>query len=82
MAWDTRQDLAACFARKQVALGFPSLALRLAEARQWVVHVAPSWRLRRDQVKDGWVDAMDCVRPSYPYFVVFCVLGARGIVVF
>jgi hypothetical protein len=25
-AWDTRQDLAACFAWKQVWLGFPSLA--------------------------------------------------------
>jgi hypothetical protein len=25
-AWDTRQDLAACFACKQVWLGFPSLA--------------------------------------------------------
>jgi hypothetical protein len=26
LAWDTRQDLAACFAWKQVWLGFPSLA--------------------------------------------------------
>jgi hypothetical protein len=40
--WDMRRDLAACFVWKQVALGFPSLASRLAEARRWVVHVAPS----------------------------------------
>jgi hypothetical protein len=33
MAWDTRRDLAACFVWKQVRLGFPSLASRLAEAR-------------------------------------------------
>jgi hypothetical protein len=32
MEWDTRRDLAACFLRKQVRLGFPSLALRLVEA--------------------------------------------------
>jgi hypothetical protein len=33
MAWDTRRDLVACFAWKQVGLGFPSLASRLEEAR-------------------------------------------------
>jgi hypothetical protein len=32
MAQDTRQDLAACFTRKQAVLGFPSLILRLEEA--------------------------------------------------
>jgi hypothetical protein len=47
-----------------------------------VVHVAPSQRLRRDQVEDGWVDATGCVRPCCPYFVVFYVLGYRDIVVF
>jgi hypothetical protein len=45
-------------------------------------HVAPSWRLCRDQVEDGWVDAMGCVGPCYPYFSVFYVLGPKGIVVF
>jgi hypothetical protein len=80
-AWDTRRDVAACFAWKQVCLGFPSLAQRLAEARRQVVHVAPSRRLRRRQVEDGWVDAMGCVRPCYPTFTVFNVLGPRGIVV-
>jgi hypothetical protein len=56
-AWDTRQDLAACFVWKQVGLGFPSLASRLSEARRRVVHVAPSRRLRRSQIEDEWVDA-------------------------
>jgi hypothetical protein len=31
---DTCRDLAACFTRKQVRLGFPSLASRLVEARR------------------------------------------------
>jgi hypothetical protein len=82
MPWDTRRHLTACFAWKQVALGFPSLASRLADARRRVVHVAPLQRLRRDQVEDGWVDVMNCVRPCYAYFTVFYVLGPRGIIVF
>jgi hypothetical protein len=32
MAWGTHQGLAACFAWKQVGLGFLSLASRLVEA--------------------------------------------------
>jgi hypothetical protein len=47
-----------------------------------VVHVVPSRRLRRDQVKDRRVDATGCVRPVYPYFAIFCVLDHRGILVF
>jgi hypothetical protein len=66
----------------QVALGSPSLALRLTEVRRRVVHVASSRRLRRDQVEDGRVDAMGYVRPCYPYFIVFYVLDPSGIVVF
>jgi hypothetical protein len=81
MAWDTRRDLVACFMWKQVWLGFPSLASILAEARRRVVHVAPSWRLHRIQVEDGQVDAMGCVRPCYPCFAVFILLGPSGIVV-
>jgi hypothetical protein len=77
-----RQGLVACFASKQVALGFSSLALRLAEARRRVMHVAPSRRLHRDQVEDRLVDATGCVGPCYPYFIVFYVLGYRDIVVF
>jgi hypothetical protein len=78
---DTHRDLAACFTWKQVWLGFSSLVRRLTEARRRVVHVAPSRRLRQRQVEDGRVDAMGYIRPCYPTFVVFNVLGLRGIVV-
>jgi hypothetical protein len=80
-ARDTHRDLAACLAWKQVWLGFHSLALRLAEVRRWVVHVAPSWRLRQRQAEDGWVDVMGCVGPCYPCFAIFFLLGPRGILV-
>jgi hypothetical protein len=82
MAGDTCQDLAACFAWKQVGLGFSSLASRLAEAQRQVVHMAPSWRLRQSQVEDGRVNAMGCVGPYYPCFTIFFLLSHRGIVVF
>jgi hypothetical protein len=81
MAWDMHQDLAAYFAWKQVWLGFPSLASRLAEARRWVVHVAPSCRLRRSQVEDERIDAIGYVEPSYPIFAVFNVLDPSNILV-
>jgi hypothetical protein len=51
--WDMCRDPTNCFTLKQVGLGFPSLTSRLVKARRRVVHVAPSRRLRRDQVKDG-----------------------------
>jgi hypothetical protein len=81
-AWDKHQDLAACFIWKQVALGFSSLTLRLAEARRRVLHMALSRRLRQNQVEDGWVDVMSCVRPYYSYFAVFYVLDTMRILVF
>jgi hypothetical protein len=80
-ARDTRRDLAACLASKQVWLEFPSLAWRLAEARLRVVHVAPSRRLRRRQAEAGRVNAKGCVGPCYPCFAVFLLLGPRGVVV-
>jgi murein endopeptidase len=61
---------------------FPSLALRLVEARLQVVHVAVSRRLCHDKVKDRQVDAMDCVRPFYPKIDVFYVLDPRGVLLF
>jgi hypothetical protein len=42
---------------------FPS---RLAEALRQVVHMAPSRRLRRVQLEDGWVDAASYVGSCYP----------------
>jgi hypothetical protein len=82
MLWDMHRDLAACFAWKQVGLGFPSLVSRLAEAWWRVVHMAPPQMLRWSQVEDGRVDGMGCVRPCNPCFAVFVLLGPRGIVVF
>jgi hypothetical protein len=82
MVWDTRRDLAAYFAWKQVWLEFFSLALRLGEAWCWMVHMTPSWRLRRNQVEDGRVDVMVYIELFYPTFVIFIVLGTRGIVIF
>jgi hypothetical protein len=79
-ARDTRQDLAVCFTSKQVWLWFPSLALRLAEPRRRVVHVALSRRLRQRQVEDGRVDATGCIGLCYSNFAVFNVLGPRGLI--
>jgi hypothetical protein len=44
--------------------------------------VASSRRSYKDEVKDRRVDAMGCIRLFYPYFIVFIVLGPRGILVF
>jgi hypothetical protein len=55
---------------------------KLTKVRWRMVHVTPSRRSREDQVKDGQVDATDCVGPCYPCFVVFFVLGTRGKLVF
>jgi hypothetical protein len=55
--------------------------LKIGGGATRVVHVAPSQRLRWKQIEDGRVDAMGCVRPCYPTFAVFNVLGPRGIVV-
>jgi hypothetical protein len=64
---------------KQAGLGFLSLTSRPVKVRQRVVHVASSRWSCEDQVKDGWVDAMGCVKPCYPYFAVFIVLGLSPI---
>jgi hypothetical protein len=48
---------------------------RLAETRRWVMHVTPSWRLRRVQIEDGCVDAIGCVGPCYTCFAIFIVLS-------
>jgi hypothetical protein len=78
---DTCQDLTACFTWKQVGIGFPSLALILTEVQRHVVHVVPSQRLRRSQVEDGRIDVTGYVGSCYHWFVVFILLGHRGIVV-
>jgi hypothetical protein len=44
--------------------------------------VASSQRLRRVKTEDGRVDVMGCVGPFYLHFVIFYVIGHRGILVF
>jgi hypothetical protein len=46
-----------------------------------VVHVVSSWRSREDEVENRRVDAMGYTGPFYSYFVIFVVLGHRGILV-
>jgi hypothetical protein len=72
---DTRRDLVACFAWKQVTIEFLKLSLRLAEARLWMVHVTSSWRLHREEAEDGWIDAMSCIRLFYPKITVSNILS-------
>jgi hypothetical protein len=78
---DTHRDLSACFAWKQVMLGFPSMAIRLVDKGR-VVHMASSRRLHQVEAEDRRVDTMGCIGPFYPKIVVSSVLGLRGIVVF
>jgi hypothetical protein len=73
-AWDTRRDLVVCFMWKQVRLGFFSLAARLADARRRVAHVAPSRRLRQNQVEDGRVDTTGCIELCYPIRCFLCIM--------
>jgi hypothetical protein len=47
-----------------------------------VVHVASSWRLRREETEYGCVDTMGCVGTFYPKIVFSSVLGPKRIVVF
>jgi hypothetical protein len=47
-----------------------------------VVHVVSSWRLHREEAKDGRVDMTGCAGPFYTKIAVSSVLGPRGIVVF
>jgi hypothetical protein len=44
--------------------------------------VAPSRRSHEVQVEYRRIDATDCVGPYYPYFIVFIILGFRGILIF
>jgi hypothetical protein len=46
-----------------------------------VVYVASSRTSRGVQGEDGRVDAIGYVRPFYLNFIIFNVLGSRGIVV-
>jgi hypothetical protein len=67
---------------KQAGLGFPSLTSKLVEALPRVVRVTSSHMLRRDEVEDGWIDVLSCVRSFYPKISVFYVLYRRGNLIF
>jgi hypothetical protein len=43
-----------------------------------MVNVASSQMLRGNEVEDGWIDVMGCIRVFYPNFIVFIVLGHKG----
>jgi hypothetical protein len=58
------------------------LHLKIGGGATRIVHVASSWRLCWVEAKDGQVDAMGCIGPFYLNFIVFTVLGIRGILVF
>jgi hypothetical protein len=77
-----RRHPTAFFEAKEVGLGFPCLASKLAEARRRMVHVESSRRSRGCEAKAGRFDGVGCgaaeVIPNYPYFV----LAHRGILVF
>jgi hypothetical protein len=75
MAWDTCQDLAACFACKQVKLGFLSLTSRLAE----VWHGWSTWHHRGGRVElELKMDGSMCIRLFYPNFAIFVILSHKG----
>jgi hypothetical protein len=44
--------------------------------------VASSRRLHRVEAEDRWVDATSCIKPFFPNFTVFIVLGPMGVLVF
>jgi hypothetical protein len=76
----------ACFVGKQVRLGFPSLASKLAKERRWVVRVASSRRSCVGEAKDNRFNGGGCgameVGPNYPSLDVIFILAHRGILVF
>jgi hypothetical protein len=71
---------------KQVGLGFPNFASKLANEQRQVGHVASSQRSRGSKAKDGWFDGVRCdaveVGPNYPSLDVIFLLAHRGILVF
>jgi hypothetical protein len=79
-AWSTCRDLATLFCMEASRARVSTLLSRLVAA--WMVYMASSCMSRKNQVKDVRVDAMSCVGPRYPYFVVFIVLGRRDSLVF
>jgi hypothetical protein len=82
----TRQHPVACFVVKQVGLGFPSFASKLAKEGRRVVHVASLRRSRGSEAKDNWFDGVGSsaaeVGPNYPSLDVILLSAHRSILVF
>jgi hypothetical protein len=53
-------------------------SLKTGRAVVRMVHVESSQRSRGDKAKNGWVDAMGCIRLFEPNFVIFVVLDHKG----
>jgi hypothetical protein len=47
-----------------------------------ILRLALHFNRRYYEVKDRWIDAMGCIGLVYPNFVIFIILGPRGILVF
>jgi hypothetical protein len=64
---------------KQVRLGFPSFASKLAKEQRRVVHVASLQRLSGSEAKDGRFDGVRCgvadVEPNYSSLDVIFLLA-------
>jgi hypothetical protein len=56
--------------------------LKTGRGTTQMVYVVESRMLRRVEGEDGRVDTTGCIRPFYHNFVIFIVLGTRGIKVF
>jgi hypothetical protein len=83
---DTCQHLTACFIKKQVRLGFPSFASKLAKEQRRVVHMASLETSCGSEAEVGRFDGIRCdtveVRPKYPFLGVISISAHRGILVF
>jgi hypothetical protein len=56
--------------------------LKTGGGTAWLMHVASWWRSCGDEAEDGRVHVMGCIGLFCPNFVVFIILGPRGILVF
>jgi hypothetical protein len=49
-------------------------SIKTSKGMAWMVHVASSQRLRRDEAEDRLVDVTGCIGLFYPNFTIFIVL--------
>jgi hypothetical protein len=80
-AWHVSRSSDLLYVEESQTMVFQS-SLKTGEGVAQMVHVTSSQMLYRDQVKDGQVGAIGCIRPCYPYFFIFIVLDPKSILVF